>query len=448
MRFTGRLPMLNRSPRQLLIRALGCALLLVIAMGQAAMAQQPPGPSPVPSKEKRIALVIGNGDYQRAAHLDNARNDARDMCQMLKKLSFETFCYENLRTKRQMKDAVIRFSERLAAGNMVSLVFYAGHGMQVRGENYLIPTEVDLRTEADIDDEALNVNYLMTQLDNSRNSFNMVILDACRNNPFSRGWRGGGGRGLASIDAPMGSVIIFSTAPGREASDGVGRNSVFTKHLLNNMPQPGLPLEEMIKQVSREVTEESNKQGFNQTPWWNSSFTGKFCFAGCTDLSKEFDLARVKAEKERIEAEAARLQLEQAQRQQQQTETEAKARARQAELEARIKQLEAQNKSASPDTNANANSELAKTQNQLTSLREDRSKQDEIQRRQEAELDALKLRGAELERKAKEIEQMNRRLVELEKAKAESETQLQIERSRKRSNEPEPPRGTVVPPVM
>jgi hypothetical protein len=436
---------LRGGPRWPAFRAICCGMLAGLWVTQLGLAQQARPAAPAPMPERRIALVIGNGDYRRAPHLDNARNDARDMCQLLKKLQFETFCYENLQTKRQMKDAVIGFTEKLAVGNLVSLVFYAGHGMQVRGENYLIPTDVDLRTEADIDDEALNINYLMLQLDNSRNSFNMVILDACRNNPFSRGWRGAGGRGLASIDAPVGSVIIFSTAPGREASDGNGRNSVFTKHLLNNMPQPGVPLEEMIKQVSREVTEESIRQGFNQTPWWNSSFTGKFCFAGCTDLSKEFDLARVKAEKERIEAEAARLQLEQAERQKRQAEIDAQSRARQAELEARIRQLESQGKPA-PDTTAS--SELANTQRQLILLRQDRSKQDEVQRRQETELNELKLRGAELERKEKEIEQMNRRLVELEKAKAESESQLKIERSRKRSNDPEPPRGTVVPPVM
>ena len=390
-------------------------------------------PSSVASvvRERRVALVIGNGDYKRAPRLENARNDARDMCLVLGKLGFEADCYENLRTKREMKDAVIRFTQKLAGSNVISLVFYAGHGMQVKGENYLIPTDVDLKTEADIDDESLNVGYLMAQLDNSKNSFNMVILDACRNNPMARGWRSSAGRGLASIDAPVGSVIIFSTAPGREASDGVGRNSIFTKHLLSTLPQPKLPLEEMIKQVSRKVTEESAKNGFSQTPWWNSSFTGKFCFAGCNDPEGERDFSRLKEEKDRLELETKRLQRDRDESARQRADAEARIAA----MEGQIRQFEARPNTSTSKNETNA--KIVSTKKQLDSLREAKIEKDDAQQVKEQELAELK----------KSREELNRRLAELDKEKASRDRFLQVEKEQGSRNSA-PSRTFTVPPAM
>lgn len=399
---------------------------------------------------KRYALVIGNSDYKHLPKLDNPRNDASDMCAALKKLGFEAMCFLNQRSKREMKDVVIRFSQKLSENNGVALIFYAGHGMQVKGENYLIPVESQLSSEADMDDEALSVNYLMAQLENSKNPFNVVILDACRDDPVSRGWRSGG-RGLAQIDAPVGSVIIFSTSPGKKASDGVGRNGLFTKHLLSNLQAPGLSLEEMVKQVSREVTDESSKAGVSQTPWWNSSFTGTFCFAGCADPSQTKALESIRQEKAQLESDIAKIRKENEDRQATLAKQEVKSRTLQAELEARVKQLETESKNANRQS-AN-NDELAATKQQLSQLQRERQIQVKEQISQKDQLEQLQNRQLELDQKSAQIEIMSRKLAELEREKVERDRLLEDERAkRKMTGEPTSniPKGRSfdVPPVL
>ena len=387
--------------------------------------------------EKRYALVIGNADYKYMPRLENPRNDARDMCAALNKLGFESMCFENQRTKREMKDAVIRFTQKIRENQGVALVFYAGHGMQVRGENYLVPIEAELKTEADMDDEALTVNYLMAQLDLSRNPFNIVIFDSCRDNPISRGWRSAGGRGLAPIDAPVGSVIIFSTAPGKVASDGSGRNGLFTKHLLANLPSPGLSLEEMIKQVSRGVSEESSKGGINQTPWWNSSFTGTFCFGGCVDTAQLNDIESIRKEKALLEDDVKRAQAQSAEQRDILAAQNAQSKVKQAELEARIKQLELESQKATKQVSAT--DDLAATKAQLQLLQLERTKAEEAQRNQSEVVQQLVVRRKELDQKTAEIEAMTKRLAELERDKLEKERQLDDERSKKRLLEEQRP---------
>ena len=403
------------------------------------------------SNEKRIALIIGNSNYKFAPSLENPKNDANDMCTALKNLGFEVFCYQNQKTKREMKDAVIRFSERLSSHHGVALFFYAGHGMQVKGENYLIPTDVELKTEADIEDETLNVNYLMAQLEYSKNPFNIVVLDACRNNPVSRGWRSVS-RGLAPIDAPTGSVILFSTAPGKEAFDGQGRNGLFTKHLLNVLPTPGLSLEEMIKQVSRGVIQESSQLGIHQTPWWNSSFTGKFCFAGCNDPAQAYELERIRKEKEQLEVAAQRAQQENQEKQKMLAEQEAQSKAKQQALEAHIRQLEAASQKSS-SVQAQASHELASSKKNLEALQTERLKQQEAQRRQQEEIRRLDAQRKELEQKVADNEAMNQRLLQLERDKAAKERQLEIEGAKKSLPEAQLPtpvksRNFYIPPAM
>lgn len=388
--------------------------------------------------ERRYALVIGNSQYRTLPKLGNPQNDAKDMCATLRKLQFDTLCFENLRTKREMKDAVVQFADKLRANKGVALFFFAGHGMQIKGENYLVPSDAELRTEADMEDEALNVNYLMAQLENTHNPFNIVILDACRNDPISRGWRSVS-RGLAAIDAPTGSVIIFSTAPGKVAYDGNGRNGLFTKHLLNNIPTPGVSLEEMIKQVSRGVGEESSRAGISQTPWWNSSFTGTFCFGGCVDVNKLNDLESVRVEKARLEADIRRVQKENAERMAVQAQQEVQFKAKQAELEQQVRRLEGEASRESSKSIPVAE-ELATTKKQLSSLHSERLKQDEAQGRQAEELRQLAQRRRELEQKDAEIQAMSLRLAELEKEKHEKERMLEEERSRK-SRAPAQPEG-------
>ena len=393
-----------------------------------------------PSQEKRLALVIGNSDYKFAPPLENPKNDARDMCATLRKLNFEVFCHENQKTKREMKDAVIRFSEKLSSHHGVALFFYAGHGMQVKGENYLIPTDVELKTEADIEDETLNVSYLMAQLDYSKNPFNIIVLDACRNNPVSRGWRSVS-RGLAPLDAPTGSVILFSTAPGKEAFDGKGRNGLFTKHLLNVLPTPSLSLEEMIKQVSRGVIQESGQLGISQTPWWNSSFTGKFCFAGCDDPAQSQELERIRKEKEQLEAATRRAQQESQEKQRILAEQEAQFKAKQQALEAQMKQLEAASRQSSTGQ-AQTNQELASSKKNLEALQTERLQQQETQRQQQEEIKKLDAQRKALEQKVAENEAMGQRLLQLEREKAEKERLLEIERTKKRASEEVVPQAT------
>jgi uncharacterized caspase-like protein len=382
-------------------------------------AQQAPVPKTIDSKSEyqhKYALVIGNSNYRFLPKLVNPVNDALDMCSKLQKLGFETFCFENQRSKRAMKDSFIRFSQKIATAKGVALVFYAGHGIQVKGENYLIPVGAELQTEADMEDEAINVNYLMAQLDSSKNPFNIVILDACRNDPISRGWRSAS-RGLAPIDAPAGSVIIFSTAPGKTAFDGTGRNGLFTKHLLSNLEEPGLSLEEMIKQVSRSVLEESSSMGISQTPWWNSSFTGKFCFGGCANTVQASDLDSIRKEKERLEEEVRRARLESLERQKVLTLQETQSKAMQSELEARIKKLESD--SLQSAQRANSDNELAIAKQQLEKLQIERQKLEATQRQQQSDIVELSDRRKELNQKAEQIESMSKKLVELENEKKE-----------------------------
>lgn len=413
------------------------AMLCWAATAFNALAQQPVNASVLKLQkdyERRYALVIGNSDYKHMAPLVNPKNDAADMCNTLRALGFETMCYENQRTKREMKDVVIRFTEKVAANHGVALFFYAGHGMQVGGENYLIPSGAELRSDADVEDESMNVNYLMAQLDRSKNPFNIVILDACRNDPISRGSRSAG-RGLASMDhLPVGSVIIFATAPGKAAADGNGRNGLFTKHLLANMNAPGLSLEEMIKQVSRGVMAESSKFGVSQSPWWNSSFTGNFCFGGCADPVQGKELETIRKEKTLLEIEVRRVQQENAERQAVLASQEVKSKSTQAELEARIRQMQAQSQTESkPDP---AVEELKK---QLALLQVERLKQEEAQRKQKDEIQQLLARRNELDQKTAEIETMSRRLAELESEKLVQQRLLEGERAKQKATQDQQP---------
>lgn len=247
---------------------------------------------------------------------------------------------------------------------------------------------------------------------------------------------------MAPIDAPTGSVILFSTAPGKEAFDGKGRNGLFTKHLLNVLPTPSLSLEEMIKQVSRGVIQESSQLGINQTPWWNSSFTGKFCFAGCHDPAQAQELERIRKEKEQLEATTRRAQQESQEKQKMLAEQEAQFKAKQQALEAQMKQLEAASRQSSTGQ-AQANHELASGKKNLEVLQAERLQQQEAQRRQQEEIKKLEAQRKELEQKVAENEAMNQRLLQLEREKAEKERQLEQERAKKRALEEAQPTAPI-----
>jgi len=222
-------------------------------------------------QERRIALVVGNGAY-KSDPLRNPVNDATDIAGALEGLGFSV----SLKTdadQRSMKQAIRAFGKQLRKGG-VGLFYFAGHGVQVRGINYLIPTGAQIESEADVEYEAVDAGRVLAQMEEAENSLNIIILDACRDNPFARNFRSSG-RGLAKMDAPTGSILAYATAPGSIASDGPGRNGLYTSALLKHMMTPGLEIGRLFRQVRIDVLGSSGKK---QVPWEASSLTGDFYF--------------------------------------------------------------------------------------------------------------------------------------------------------------------------
>lgn len=221
--------------------------------------------------EKRIALVIGNSRYA-SAPLRNPVNDARLMAESLHKAGFDVQLRENL-SRGAMLNAVRDFGERIKGG-AVGLFYYSGHGMQIKGRNYLIPVDADIRNEDEVESLGLDANLVLRKMDSARSPVNIVILDACRNNPFERSFRSAA-VGLAQMDAPKGTLIAFSTAPGSVALDGNGANSLYTYALATSMNSASVPIEQAFKQVRVAVSKATKDK---QIPWESSSLTGDFYF--------------------------------------------------------------------------------------------------------------------------------------------------------------------------
>lgn len=223
--------------------------------------------------QSRIALVIGNSNYQNAGALANPVNDARLMSRTLQEAGFqvETLLDADLNTMRR---AVLKFGRALRKKNEAGVFFYAGHGLQVKGENYLVPVDATIEDEDEIELQAVDVNAFLRVMNSSATNVNIVILDACRNNPFARSFRSAS-QGLATVDAPKGTFIAYSTSPGDVAADGDGDNSPYTKALAESMSKQGLDLEDVFKHARRQVLGETSDR---QTPWETSSLTGDFFF--------------------------------------------------------------------------------------------------------------------------------------------------------------------------
>ncbi len=226
--------------------------------------------------ERRVALVVGNGAYQNAGTLRNPVNDARAVAESLRRLGFDVMLTEN-RSQREMAQDIREFGRRLNE-NTVALYYYSGHGIQVKGENYVVPVDAALENEEEVEYATVNVGLVMAQMEAARSRVNIVFLDACRNNPFARSFRSSS-NGLAMMNAPAGTFIAYATAPGDVASDGTAAagNGLYTQQLLRFHNQPGLPIEQMHKQVRIAVTQASNG---DQVPWESSSIMGDFFFAG------------------------------------------------------------------------------------------------------------------------------------------------------------------------
>lgn len=231
---------------------------------------------------KRVALIIGNSAYQNVAPLKNAANDARLMSETLKNLGFEVITAIDA-DRMAMRDKVYQFGDKIAEEKAVGLFFYAGHGIQVDGINYLVPITANITRKEDVDEECFSIEKVLGQMTFAKNDLNIVILDACRDNPFantSRAVKGEGG-GLAQLNAPKGTFIAFSTSPGKTASDGNGSNGLYTEQLAKAVMVPGARIEDVFKQVRNEVykiSSEINGEGNEQIPWENSSIFADFYF--------------------------------------------------------------------------------------------------------------------------------------------------------------------------
>ena len=238
--------------------------------------QQPQITTPnvsAPSTGKRIALVVGNANY-KVRPLKNPRNDADDISRSLRSSGFEVIDLRDA-SLQQMRNGVRQFGDRLI-NNDVGLVYYSGHGVEVKGRNYFIPVNADIMREDEIADQGLDVSLILEKMNTAGKGVNILIVDACRDDPFGRSFRSSS-RGLAQMDAPRGTIIAYATSPGKVASDGdpKERNSPYTKNLVKAMQQPNKPIEQVFKEVRRAVQEETKNQ---QTPWENTSLSGDFYF--------------------------------------------------------------------------------------------------------------------------------------------------------------------------
>lgn len=224
---------------------------LIVCIGLAAM-------HTVVLAEKRLALVIGNSAYAKTQTLDNPANDARLITASLQQVGFEVDVHTDLSGKK-MRRAVSTFARKIteAGPESMALLFYAGHGLQVNGTNFLIPVDADIEVEADVPVEGVSADDVFHTLRSAGANVNIIVLDACRNNPFASAARSMS-RGLARMVAPAGSIIAYATAPGRVAADGEGENSPFSAALARTIGEPGLTVEQVFKKVRISVHDETN----------------------------------------------------------------------------------------------------------------------------------------------------------------------------------------------
>jgi hypothetical protein len=230
--------------------------------------------------EARIALIIGNAEYSGSlSPLSNPVNDAALMEDTLEAVGFEVISVRDA-SQKEMKRAIGRFGAAIASGgaDVTALFYYAGHGLQVDGTNYLVPVTAEIEQEGDVDLESVPAESVLSQMEHAGAKTSIVILDACRNNPLSRSFRSAT-RGLARMETPNGSFLAYSTAPGDVAADGDGRNSPFAKALAAEMLKPNQAIEETFRNVRIKVMQETQQK---QTPWDSSSMLVPFYFVAPT----------------------------------------------------------------------------------------------------------------------------------------------------------------------
>ena len=227
--------------------------------------------SSVSENGRRTALVIGNGAY-KVAPLANPVQDARLIAEALLAARFRVIRLENASRETMLK-AITEFGDEIDLGG-VGVFYYAGHGVQVRGENYLVPVDAKIDREEEIRTRSVNAQEILDRMGAAKNGLNLVFLDACRNDPFPRASRGAA-PGLAKMDAALGTLISFATAPGSVAEDGDSANSPYSRRLAAAMREPGLRIEDVLKRVRSQVREDTRGR---QITWDNSSIEGDFYF--------------------------------------------------------------------------------------------------------------------------------------------------------------------------
>jgi uncharacterized caspase-like protein len=282
-------------------------ILQVLAMSPAAAA-------------KRVALVVGNAAYQQAGALANPVNDAADMAKALTAAGFDVVL--GLDLDRRAFDGKLRDFARLVDGADTALLFYAGHGLQVAGHNYLVPVDAGLASERDLDFDAVSLDFVLRQMEVGRDGkTSIVFLDACRNNPLSRnlarsmGTRGASvGQGLAEVQTGVGTFIAYSTQPGNVALDGSGRNSPFTQALAAHVTERGKNLTSIMIEVRNDVLKTTDGR---QVPWDHSALTSDFFFQGEPQAAngtaqaggdQEIIQARLRAIEEQVKSKSDRTQ--------------------------------------------------------------------------------------------------------------------------------------------
>jgi len=240
-----------------------------------------PAPTALQGPEQRVALVIGNSNYQNAPQLANPDNDAQSMAQFLNSAGFEVVSATDL-GQNDMLRVVQDFSAKVSARgpNTVAMIYYAGHGVQLAGENYLVPVDAKVSSQTELVNNSVRLVDVMSTLETIPSRMRIVILDACRNNPFPN--VNDAGRGLAIVDAPNGSIVGYSTAPGAEALDGTGGHSPYTQAFLDVAREPNVPIEQLFKRVRLQVNQTTSGA---QIPWESSSLTSDFTFFGDTAVA-------------------------------------------------------------------------------------------------------------------------------------------------------------------
>ena len=223
----------------------------------------------------RVALLIGNNQYAQTP-LRNAVNDAKDLADALKELGFKVIVRENA-SRKDMIEAIREFGTALDGAN-TAFFFYAGHAMQFKDRNYLIPIDIAMGSEEDVTFFAVELQQVFDRIEKARTRFNFLVLDASRDNPFASSFKVSSA-GLAQMNAPSGTMIAYATSPGSTAADGFGRNGIYTKHILQHIRVPDVPAEIMFKRVREGVEQETLKR---QTPWDSSSLKGDFAFNSLT----------------------------------------------------------------------------------------------------------------------------------------------------------------------